>query len=128
MFVSTISKCLLFAFCAWVAGWALRATHWESMYPRGRRGGLCIGQHCRRGSVELFVAQKRRVVSTEMRHRVKGWPHGACPCERRGPALAGTDGRPGRSLGSVRLLQQLRLPAHRQVAAGHRLFLLLCRW
>lgn len=33
-----------------------------------------------------------------------------------------------RSPGSVRLLQQLRLPADRQVPARHRLLLLLCSW
>lgn len=124
MFVSTISKCLLFAFCVWVTGWALRTPHRESrLQPRAGGGGLCIGHSCRRGSVERFVAQKRSAVSPEMGRRVQGWLRGA-----RGRRQAGTDAPPGRPPGSVCLLQQLRLPAHRQVATGHRLVLLVCSW
>lgn len=67
MFVSTISKCLLFAFCARVMGWALEDPHTGN---RGCSPGfrvLCIGHSCRRGSVELFMAQKH--------HQVKDWLH-----------------------------------------------------
>lgn len=129
MFISTISKCPRFVFCAWAPGRALRATTWRLRTQPGVQGvvvGDGIDTGCRKGW------RQRVFVGAEAQRGCYGKTPGG-----RGGLLGGSwvprlpacpDRGLARAPGSVRLLQQLRLPADRQVAAGHRVLLLLCSW
>lgn len=54
MFVSTISKCLAFALCMWVVGWALMAMNLELRTHWVRRGGA-VAKNGRKESQGFFM-------------------------------------------------------------------------
>lgn len=78
MFISTISKCVMFAFRAWVTGWALTATKERGSDNVTWGGGGSIGKNRRKKLMAGGLhGQKYNVVSRE---RNIGSRTPKCPC------------------------------------------------